>query len=1392
MNNIKTDNSNIENNNMFISNNIKENEINSLNILQAQKIFQEDEKIPNNIGSYELIKILKDDGYSQIYLAKSKYTEDNVSIEIIKKSRFQECIEDLLLIVRKMEVLKVLKHRNILTLLEIYESPNFIYLVTEYLSGKNLIEIIISKKRFNESEAQKIFFQLVDALFYMHKMNICHRDLRTEHIIFDKNNTPKIIGFLYSTFYTKKQNLKDSFGSICYACPEIIQENSYDPELADVWSLGVILYVIVCGYLPFSEDNDESNKDLIIKGKIEYPKEISNKLKDLLKHMLDVNAKKRYNFIKIMKHPWFKPFNEDLLIGGCNLYKMIYPIDEKILNIIQLYGFDKKIVANDMKSNKYNIGTSLYKQLVLKVNGMGYKSISDLSSIDYIKYKNDKNKFYLDGDKIYNNYLEKIQEKIQKIEKVISDFQEKEDNIIQQLNNFQEMNLSLLNTNNEKEEKNKDNIIKKNDINADTKNDTKKSLRRSITPMFTIKESADKENNSSQFNNSEDNNQTKNNIILNMNKDDIINKRNINEKNKLIHSKSSPNLRYLINQLIAANIRCSYKLKNNHNYNDITASCSKWQDTSMFIRRKKNYLNNSSFLDNCLKKKNPRKSAFQNINQVIVEEENNNKKIEIRKSKQLRYSLSFGDDDEEEEDVNESSYISKIDSKHISLYDLDEELKVLRELKSPMLRSKSTCKYKKNSNSKKRLISNFGEKSNRKKSNYNNIIRIQNLLSNKFKDNPIIFSNKKNEVSFNNDDTDANNNNNNSINLNNTKSNNIKNNINKIVIPNNPIHNKKMSINTSKEPDKEINIFYIDNKKLPKISLNEKNTHLMIIDYIDQKEKELYSYIYYNNTSIIKKIDNININCSISEIEKLKVNKKNFLRNMANKYSKKKFFDRNTKTSDKIKIVKKNCEKTQNKIISNHRKECSKLKEAKLTNIKMKQNELYKDNKKNKKILNEIELKRKNNKSELKNKYIDELNFTNLSNLSEIKPLFINTHINNEFLENKENNIILYNCNIEKEKNQPLTYEKYSISNLTMTHENNITFSGGFPSNNLLISNSNSNNSNLNSESEEDTIKKKENTYNNNYILDMKRKKLEEKLRDEVKKSIVKHNIVTKGRLNTNNIDNESLNLDFPQSNGKKLRKKIIQSYSVLSLNDNNPLQNLIANDYNKNVPIRHYDLNKSKYIIKYINVVKNKKEKSVDVNKNYIRRKKELSEDKMISFKKQTKIQVNKSNKKSNGKPNTSIRKCFPSNYNNKTMNFVKPQDKDNNLVIKNLKCKCINGKPNNFKNNENIIVLSKHRKNFVVSEFSKFDSIPELVGSNEKENKKIIEKKNINIGKKTMKTQRITFNKSCEKTLIQDGKNIRTSQKAIINGNNIVYSCQKKNDSKQKILNFKKKLFF
>ena len=184
----------------------------------------------------------------------------------------------------------------------------------EYIPGKNLCEMIVTKRRFKEDEAKKIFVQIVDALYYLHKMNICHRNITSNHILFDINNIPKLISFSYSTFYSKNKELKDSFGSLCHACPEIISELPYNAELSDIWSLGTVLYTMVAGYLPFSEENDEKNKELIICGKVEYPNEMSNKLKDLLKHMMEPNPKKRYDFIKIMKHPWFKPFNEKLLL----------------------------------------------------------------------------------------------------------------------------------------------------------------------------------------------------------------------------------------------------------------------------------------------------------------------------------------------------------------------------------------------------------------------------------------------------------------------------------------------------------------------------------------------------------------------------------------------------------------------------------------------------------------------------------------------------------------------------------------------------------------------------------------------------------------------------------------------------------------------------------------------------------------------------------------------------------------------------------------------------------------------------------------------------------------------------------------------------------------------
>ena len=377
--------------------------------------------LPSYICSYEIKEKINEGGYSKIYLGLSKYTKDKVAIKIIDKSLLITNPDDLLLIKNELDVLKLLKHRNIMTLYEIYESSHYIFIVTEYLSHE-LINLILNKKRLNESDALKIFVQLVDALLYIHKMKICHRDIRIEHILFDNNNIPKIIDFGYSCFYEKGHSLNESIGSLSYACPEIIQQKSYDPELADVWSLGVCLYVMVYGYLPFSEEDDEKNNKLIISGKVDYPKEISNICKDLIKKMLEVNPKKRYNLLKISRHPWVKSSKDVIIIGGYNIYEMIYPVDERLLKIINEYGVDSKKVENELKLNKFNIYTGLFRLISKKVLELKYGTISDFTSHSFIEYMKDNKNAIEDGEEKYSDFLKTIKAKNEQFLKIIAEY----------------------------------------------------------------------------------------------------------------------------------------------------------------------------------------------------------------------------------------------------------------------------------------------------------------------------------------------------------------------------------------------------------------------------------------------------------------------------------------------------------------------------------------------------------------------------------------------------------------------------------------------------------------------------------------------------------------------------------------------------------------------------------------------------------------------------------------------------------------------------------------------------------------------------------------------------------------------------------------------------------
>ena len=1070
---------------MSISKNSLETFINPLNSLiksSSRKSLLPEKNIPKNIGPYEIKEKIVDSSYSKIYLGQSKYTGDKVAIKIIEKIYLLENMEDLLLIKRQIEILKLIKHRNILTLYEIFESNDFIFLIMEYIPGKNLCEMIITKRRFREEEAQKIFVQIVDALYYLHKMNICHRNITSNHILIDINNIPKLISFSYSTFYSKNQELKDSFGSLCHACPEIISELPYKPELSDTWSLGTVLYTMVAGYLPFSEENDEKNKDLIVSGKVEYPKEMSNKLKDLLSHMMESNPKRRYNFINIMKHPWFKPYNGKL-IGGCNPLKMIIPVDNKIIEIIQKFGFDKEKVELDMKNNKYNKSTGLYKLLVKKANILGFHSVSDYGSIEFLSYRDNKNNYYIEGDIKYEKYIEQVQKKMELMERQIFQFQEKEENIIQELNNLEE---KIRNENNKE----------KNSLNG---NVNEKQIRGKSPEQ----------------------------------KSKIIKDNNINKVLKKI--KSCNNFHKVTNSLVIMNQSSNNKnsnIKNRPRRTHFSNNNESWQDTSIIIKKRKSYLNNSTFFESLLKKTHPdnlrkslmRKNIISDINQVIIEEKENNNK---EKKKSLRFSLSFSDDDNEDNLSNESDdNISKVDSRQLSMFD-EDGIKFLKELK--MIGSNYVYKGKKKSSGNKEnevkfkntIITNFAfntEKNENKK---------EENINDKKEDNDLeqIYSTIKSD--------------------NNTDTNDINKIKNEQILEINKI-SEIIILNDNKEKDKEkveLCYYFNDKRKISKLNINNSLTEeLCSIEYIHHKFKEKNIISYHYDNKKIKKLDNIvndiiyPKNCVINTIE----NKNNdeFIISQIMK-------EQNVLMPNNSNLTNLNSLSNSNgEIITKNNNNKNILKKVNSVNYPIKKNiikypnsmnNLNKNRIKDKiKLVKKTKLNCKKYKSDKCHpKYNEELNITNISDISEIKPssIITPTYLNTN-IENKEN--ILMNNNIIDNKS---FQSKSQISNLSMTHENNI-FLGNNNHSLFTYRINNYFDYDLNNFYMVHLDNYNKNTYSQNHILNIKKKNLADKLKEEIQKSIDKKQIKSSLLISTNSNEN------------KKSSTKNIRSTKTIPINN--------------------------------------------------------------------------------------------------------------------------------------------------------------------------------------------------------------------------------------------------
>nr|XP_012134964.1 PREDICTED: maternal embryonic leucine zipper kinase-like isoform X1 [Megachile rotundata] len=254
-------------------------------------------------GLYDLEKTIGSGGFAKVKLATHIATGEKVAIKIMDKTALGD---DLPRVKLEVEALKTLLHQHICRLYQVIETDSHYFMVIEYCSGGELFDHIVEKNRLSETESRKFFRQIVSAVAYLHSLGYAHRDLKPENVLLDREENLKLIDF---GLCAKPKNgieshLQTSCGSPTYAAPELILGRKYLGSEVDIWSMGVLLYALLCGFLPFDDNSIESLYRKILSGKYDEPGWLSSSSKRLIRAMLQTDPKKRITIQELCNHPW--------------------------------------------------------------------------------------------------------------------------------------------------------------------------------------------------------------------------------------------------------------------------------------------------------------------------------------------------------------------------------------------------------------------------------------------------------------------------------------------------------------------------------------------------------------------------------------------------------------------------------------------------------------------------------------------------------------------------------------------------------------------------------------------------------------------------------------------------------------------------------------------------------------------------------------------------------------------------------------------------------------------------------------------------------------------------------------------------------------------------------
>uniref|UniRef100_A0A672RQL4 non-specific serine/threonine protein kinase n=1 Tax=Sinocyclocheilus grahami TaxID=75366 RepID=A0A672RQL4_SINGR len=300
-----------------------------------------------HIGNYRLLKTIGKGNFAKVKLARHVLTSKEVAVKIIDKTQLNSSS------LQKVSLQISSLYLYILKLFEVIETDKTLYLVMEYASGGEVFDYLVAHGRMKEKEARAKFRQIVSAVQYCHQKCIVHRDLKAENLLLDADMNIKIADFGFSNEFTVGNKLDTFCGSPPYAAPELFQGKKYDGPEVDVWSLGVILYTLVSGSLPFDGQNLKELRERVLRGKYRIPFYMSTDCENLLKKFLILNPTKRGSLEQIMKDRWMNVGHED-----DDLKPYIEPQPDyknpRRTDIMLQMGFSQEEIEESLIKQKYN------------------------------------------------------------------------------------------------------------------------------------------------------------------------------------------------------------------------------------------------------------------------------------------------------------------------------------------------------------------------------------------------------------------------------------------------------------------------------------------------------------------------------------------------------------------------------------------------------------------------------------------------------------------------------------------------------------------------------------------------------------------------------------------------------------------------------------------------------------------------------------------------------------------------------------------------------------------------------------------------------------------------------------------------------------------------------